>query len=273
MLHMQVTNYYQYQYLLAKAICKCIISDQESSIWDTNENLVIWACASSPNNNLHWFLSEQMTPIQELVNSLVKEDSYKLWHQHFGHISNNALCQAPFRVIGLPTVVTFVDTSPCKGCVLGKMHDHSYPVSGKRAIRPLGLVHTDFVGPMPTESHTRACYVLTFIDDYLGYALVAFIHSKDATSQHFQAMVSWAETFTGHSLTSVCSDQGGNLWLGNYNCSSVPEVSLTRHLFLIHPNKMVVQRGSIELCLKKQKPYANMLVCHDLSGKMLLKLH
>jgi hypothetical protein len=34
-----------------------------------------------------------------------------------------------------------------------------------------------------------------------------------------------------------------------------------------------VQRGSIELCLKKQKPYANMLVCHDLSGKMLLKPH
>ena len=67
--------------------------------------------------------------------------------------------------------------------------------------------------------------------------------------------------------------EGGNLWLGNYNRSSVPEVSLTRHLFLIYPNKMVVQRGSIELCLKKQKPYTNMLVCHDLSRKMLLKLH
>ena len=67
--------------------------------------------------------------------------------------------------------------------------------------------------------------------------------------------------------------EGGNLWLENYNRSSVLEVSLTRHLFLIHPNKMVVQRGSIELCLKKQKPYTYMLVCHDLSGKMLVKLH
>ena len=64
----------------------------------------------------------------------------------------------------------------------------------------------DLVGPMPTESRTRTRYVLTFIDDYSGYALVAFIHSKDATSQHFKAMVSWAETFTGHSLTSVRSD-------------------------------------------------------------------
>ena len=145
---------------------------------------------------------------------LVKEDSYELWHQRFGHIAKNALRQAPFHVTGLPTVVAPINTSPCKGCALGKMHDCSYPASGKLATHPLGLVHTDLVGPMPTESRTRARYVLTFIDDYSGYALVAFICSKDATSQHFQAMVSWAEIFTGHSLTSVRSDQGGEFMAG-----------------------------------------------------------
>jgi hypothetical protein len=86
------------------------------------------------------------------------------------------------------------------------MHDHSYPPSGKRATHPLGLVHTDLIGPMPTESQSLAHYVLTFINDYSGYSLVAFLRSKDATSQHFKAMVTWAETFTGYSLTSVCSD-------------------------------------------------------------------
>ena len=155
-----------------------------------------------------------MTPIQGLVNLLVKEDFYELWHQRFGHIAKNALCQAPFHVTGLPTVIAPVDTSPCKGCALGKMHDRSYPASGKRATHPLGLVYTDLVGPMPTESRTRARYVLTFIDDYSGYALVAFIHNKDATSQHFQAMVSWAETFTGYLLTSVRSDRGGEFMAG-----------------------------------------------------------
>ena len=145
---------------------------------------------------------------------LVKEDSYELWHQHFGHIAKNALRQAPFHVTGLPTVVAPIDTSSCKGCALGKMHDHSYPTSGKQATRPLGLVHTDLIGPMPMESHTRAHYILTFIDDYLGYALVAFIRNKDATSQHFKAMVSWAETFTGHSLTSVRSNRGGEFMAG-----------------------------------------------------------
>jgi transposase InsO family protein len=48
----------------------------------------------------------------------------------------------------------------------------------------------------------------------LGYSLVAFLCSKDATSQHFQAMVTWAETFTGHSLTSVHSDQGEKFMAG-----------------------------------------------------------
>ena len=193
---------------------KCIISNQESSIWDTNENLVIRACASSPNNNLHWFLSESMTPTRGLVNSLVKEDSYELWHQRFGHIPKNDLRQAPFHVTGLPTVTTPVTISPCKDCALGKMHDRSYPPSGKCATHPLELVHTDLVGPMPTESRTRAHYVLTFIDDYSGYALVAFICNKDTTSLHFQAMVSWAETFTGHSLISVHSDHGGEFMAG-----------------------------------------------------------
>jgi transposase InsO family protein len=67
---------------------------------------------------------------------------------------------------------------------------------------------------MPTESRSWTRYVLTFIDDYSDCSLVAFLRSKDATSQHFKAMVTWAETFTGHSLTSVRSDRGGEFMDG-----------------------------------------------------------
>jgi len=76
------------------------------------------------------------------------------------------------------------------------------------------LILLDLVGPMPTESRSCARYVLTFIDDYSGFALVVFLRTKDAVSQHFILMVSWAETFTGHSLTSVRSDQGGEFMAG-----------------------------------------------------------
>ena len=66
----------------------------------------------------------------------------------------------------------------------------------------------DLVGPMPVEPCLSAKYVLTFIDDNSGYALVVFICNKDTTAQHFQFMACWAKTFTGQLLTSVCSDYG-----------------------------------------------------------------
>ena len=120
---------------------------------------MIQAAASSPRNNLHWFQARSITPkrvttvglYDHVSNLLVKEDSYKLWHQHFGHLSRNALCQAPSRVTGLPSIILPDSIPPCKGCALGKMYDRSYPPSGKRASRPLTLVHTNLVGPMPIE--------------------------------------------------------------------------------------------------------------------------
>ena len=64
----------------------------------------------------------------------------------------------------------------------------------------------DLIGPMPVEPRLHAKYVLTFIDNHSGYALVVFIRNKDTTAQHFQSMAHWAETFTGQLLTSVCLD-------------------------------------------------------------------
>jgi len=122
------------------------------------------------------------------------------------HLSKNALRAAPSHVTGMPSVALPDTDTSCKGCTLGKMHDHPYPPSGKCATHPLGLIHSDLVGPMPTELRSRARYVLTFIDDYSGFAVVAFLCTKDVVSLHFKLMVSWAETSTGHSLTSVRSD-------------------------------------------------------------------
>ena len=144
-----------------------------------------------------------------IISSLAQDDSYHLWHQHFEHMSRNALRQATSQVSGMPTLVVPSSLAPCKGCTLGKMHDRSYTPSDKRSTRPLALVHTDVVGPMPVEPRSRSRYILTFIDDFSDYALVAFIRTKDAVPPHFHSMVSWTEAFTGHTLTSVCSDRGG----------------------------------------------------------------
>ena len=170
---------------------------------------MIQASALSPMNNLHWFQSLMITPMNGILSSLAKQDSYDLWHTCFGHLSKNALRQAPLYVTGLPNISIPISSPSCKGCAMGKMADQPFMSSDKRAARPLAPVHTDLIGPMPVEPYSHAKYVLTFIDNHSSYALVAFIHNKDATAQHFQSMAHWAVTFTGQSLTSVCSDCGG----------------------------------------------------------------
>ena len=64
--------------------------------------------------------------------------------------------------------------------------------------------------------------------------------------------------------------KGGNSWAKSFKCSFCPEALHIKLQFPIHPSKTVMQRDSIKFCLKKLKPYDNMLVCIDLSGKTQL---
>ena len=65
---------------------KCVITDQESKIWNASGTLVIQAVASFPKDSLYWFQSQSITPedcdSRSLhhcsLNLLVKEDSYDL---------------------------------------------------------------------------------------------------------------------------------------------------------------------------------------------------
>ena len=84
-----------------------------------------------------------------IISSLAQDDSYHLWHHCFGHLSRNVLHQAASKISGMPTVIVPPSLAPCKRCALGKMHDHPYAPSDKWATKPLALVHTDVVGPMP----------------------------------------------------------------------------------------------------------------------------
>jgi len=165
-------------------------------------------------NNLPWFQSKWITLMDGSIYLLAKKDSYDLWHHCLEHPFKNALHAAPSHVTGMPFIALPDTDTPSKGCALEKMHDRPYPPSGKHATCPLGLVHSDLVGLMPIELRSHAHYVLTFIDDYSVFAVVVFLHTKDAVAQHFKLMVSWAEISAGHSLTSIRSDQGGEFMAG-----------------------------------------------------------
>ena len=195
--------------MLTKQGYRCEITHNASRIWNTKGQLVIQVSALSPINNLHWFQSIMITPMNDVLSSLARQDSCDLWYTCFGHLSKNTLQQAPLHVTGLSTISIPASLPSCKGYAMGKMADQPFLSSDKRATRPLALIHMDLIGPMPVEPCSHAKYVFTFIDDHSGYALVAFICNKDTTAQHFQSMAHWAETFASQSLTSVRSDRGG----------------------------------------------------------------
>ena len=168
--------------MLTKQGYKCEITHNASRIWNTKGQLVIQASAISPMNNLYWFQSTMITPMNGVLSSLARQDSYDLWHTCFGHFSENALQQASLHIIGLPTISIPTSSPSCKGCAMGKMADRPFLSSDKRAAWPLVLVHIDLIGPMPVEPCLHAKHVLTFIDDHSSYALVVFICNKDATT-------------------------------------------------------------------------------------------
>ena len=167
---------------------------------------MIRATASSLSNNLHWFQSALITPVIGSVASLADQQSYSIWHQCFDHTSRNALCYTHKQLSNVLLLEIPPSHPSCHGCTVGKIPDCSFPGSSKCADCPLALVHMDLIGPFPVEPWSCACYILTFIDDFTGYALLTFLQVKSAVKLHFQNMVSWAETFTGHCLTSVHLD-------------------------------------------------------------------
>jgi hypothetical protein len=101
-----------------------------------------------------------------------------------------------------------ISLPPCHGCQLGRSHERPLGPSDKHSARILGLVHTDLT-ELPTESHTPAHWILTFIDNCSAFASLAFLHRKSDTALWFRELVLHAETLTGLSVTSVRLDHGG----------------------------------------------------------------
>ena len=166
---------------------------------------MIQASTLLPSTSLHWFLSLLITP-ESKVHSLQDNRSYDLWHHCLEHCSRNALRHANAKLKGI-SFLTPPNTSPCQGCQLGKAHEQEFPASSKRATNILDLIHTDLC-EMLTLSHSHNKWIITFIDDTLGFTALHFLQSKADTVRCFQDLVSWAEAQTGYRLRSVHSDQG-----------------------------------------------------------------
>jgi hypothetical protein len=83
----------------------------------------------------------------------------------------------------------------CEGCILGK-HPEENIENGKarRASSSLELVQSDLMGPFPHPPIKKSRYVLSFINDYLGYTWVYFLRQKYEVFYHLKNFKALVET-------------------------------------------------------------------------------
>eukprot|EP01018_Ginkgo_biloba_P017412 Gb_00311 [translate_table: standard] len=136
-------------------------------------------------------------------------DESILWHCRYGHLNYGGLIMLRKNemVAGLPFIQGSKEV--CEGCIYGKHHRDSFPVSKFKAREPLELVHIDLCGPMRTLSMGKPRYFITFIDDYTRKAWVYFLKEKSEAFMKFVEFRAMAKRQSGYKLRILRLDNGG----------------------------------------------------------------
>eukprot|EP01018_Ginkgo_biloba_P022218 Gb_20056 [translate_table: standard] len=153
-------------------------------------------------------LFKLVIPPQPYVLKATTDESI-LWHCRYGHLNYGGLVMLRKNemVVGLPFIQGSKEV--CEGCIYGKQHRDSFPVSKFKAREPLELVHIDLCGSMKTLPMGKARYFMAFIDDYTRNIWVYFLKEKSEEFMKFVEFRAMEERQSGYKLRILRSDNGG----------------------------------------------------------------
>ena len=166
-------------------------------------------------NNLA-YLDWQPTPCVESTNVLITELHACLNHLPLSAVKS-LMCQQ--SVIGLLHHVDEGSTRDlfCEDCVNSKLTCVPHTTLAASAERPLLHIFSDVHSLLPMRSHHGHYYWVMFIDDYLQYLAVYFITKKSEVFGAFCCYKVWVENLTGHAISILCDDKGGEYTSRNFN--------------------------------------------------------
>jgi hypothetical protein len=133
--------------------------------------------------------------------------SNELWHIILGHLHYKALPDPQNMVCVMPSI-SLSKNEICKGCMLGKNINKTFPSSDNRAQGILDLVHSDVCGPMSSPSLSGCLYYVIFIDDYSRKCWIYFLKSKSDTCDKFKEYKAFIEEQTGKHIRILRIDNG-----------------------------------------------------------------
>jgi len=131
------------------------------------------------------------------------------WHRRLGHLNFKDLAEAIRNGIYNDLNIEGATSNPeCDVCPRGKMTRTPFPRKSKRTSTVLQLVHSDVCGPMRTESHGNAKYLVTFIDDCSRWCEVRFIKHKSEVFKEFVKVKSLFENQKDTKIKCLQTDNG-----------------------------------------------------------------
>src|SRR5450759_2026640 len=161
-----------------------------------------------------------------------------LWHSRLGHLSEKMLANLCKK--GFLSNLRSIDLEFCEHCVFGKQHQHAFGVGIQHSDKILAYIHSDVWGPSPTTSNSGCLYYVSFIDDYLRYVWIYFMHLKSDAFAIFKMWKAQVESQTGNKVKTLdtrvrClrSDNGGEYTFDIFE-AYYKEQGITRHLTIVY---------------------------------------
>jgi len=125
--------------------------------------------------------------VRETAYNSVNVQSLETWHRRLGHLNERYLLEAVRdQSIGGIKLKTPKESLNCDICLRGKMTRAPFIKKNKQEIQILKIVHSDVCSPMRVESHGRAKYFVTFIDDRSKWCEVHFLRAKSEVIDAFK---------------------------------------------------------------------------------------
>ncbi|KAL2612986.1 hypothetical protein R1flu_024678 [Riccia fluitans] len=137
-----------------------------------------------------------------------QEEMALLWHRRLGLMSKKGM-----DVLRKQDLLSGLKSSKlefCEHCVFGKHKRSAFGVGIHRSTEVLEYVHSDVWGKSPISSPFGKEYYISFIDDYLRYVWVYFLHHK---SKVFATFIKWkaqVETQTGKKIIERGGESSGS---------------------------------------------------------------
>jgi hypothetical protein len=129
--------------------------------------------------------------------------STSIWHKRLRHAS---LLTTHFIINSNSLSITSNKLDLCGDCCKAKAHVLSFTSSLSIATFPLHVVHSDFWGPSPIVSMNGFRYYVHFVDEFLKFSWIYFLHTKDELVDVFAKFKSQVENHFSTTIKILQTD-------------------------------------------------------------------